>query len=419
VPVSEAHRLQNWAGNITFGYGRLARPTSVDGLVDVVRSSERVRALGTGHSFSNVADTVGTLVSLADLPSRIEVEVARRIARVSAATRWGDLSHEAARHGLALHNMGSLPHISVAGSAATGTHGSGSGLGCLASSVRALEMVTADGRVVSLTRGDDVFDGSVVALGSLGIVTTMEVDLVDSYDIEQTVWEGMPIAAAIDHLDDIMDCARSVSLFTTWSSDAVEQVWVKREVSQPRPDLAWLGASPAGGPRHPVPGMDPAACTEQLGVRGSWNERVPHFRMEFTPSSGDELQSEYMVPRSHGAAALAALRAIAPRIAPVVQISEIRAVAADSLWLSPFAGRDSLCLHFTWVSDVEAVMPAVRLVEEALTPFAARPHWGKVFAVEGAAIRSLYPRFDDFAALRREMDPAGKLGNTFVDRVLG
>ena len=146
---------------------------------------------------------------------------------------------------------------------------------------------------------------------------------------------------------------------------------------------------------------------------------MPHFRLDHTPSAGDELQTEYMVAREHGAEALAAVRRLADVVSPVLQVSEIRTVAGDDLWLSPCYGRDTVAIHFTWISDAEAVAPAVLAVEEALAPFDARPHWGKVFSVPAERVRALYPRADEFARLRDRLDPGRRFASTFVDTYLG
>jgi len=411
--------MRNWAGNVTFLAARVTRPDSVDALCSVVRSARRVRALGTGHSFSRVADSDDVLVSVAGLPAEVEVDPAAGTARVSAGLRWGEIAPRLHADGLAVHTLGSLPHISVAGSVSTGTHGSGDRHGCLATAVSALELVTADGEVREIRRGDADFPGSVVALGALGILTHVTLALVPTYDVEQTVLEGLPFDVAVEHLDAVMGSASSVSLFTTWRGAGVEQVWVKRRVGDPATELAWTGASEADGARHPVPGADPAHCTGQGGVVGVWYERVPHFRLDFTPSSGEELQSEYLLAREHGPAALRAVDAIRDVVAPVLQVSEIRTVAGDDLWLSPAYGRDSLAVHFTWVADTERVRPAVQAVEGVLAAFDARPHWGKVFTTDPARVAALYPRMDDVRRLLVEHDPRGRLRNDFVDRYLG
>jgi xylitol oxidase len=294
----------------------------------------------------------------------------------------------------------------------------------LAASVRALEFVTASGDLVRMGRGDDRFAGAVIALGRLGVVTALTLDLVPSFEVRTQVHLGLPAAAALEHLDALLGAAYSVSMFTQWTEPLEFQVWNKHRTSDAggapgdRALADELGARPAEEPWHPVPGMPAENATEQLGVPGRWHARLPHFKLEFTPSSGEELQTEYFVDRSDGPAALAAIAEVRDVVAPVLQVSEIRSIARDDLWLSGATGRDTLALHFTWFEDTQAALPAVRALEQALAPFAARPHWGKVFTTPAATVRSLYPRLADANALAREFDPDGVFRNAFVEEYL-
>jgi xylitol oxidase len=429
-------RITNWAGNVTFRAARTHRPVSVDELRAVVSGADRVRVLGTGHSFNRLADTDGDLVSVAGLPSIVEVAADRRSVTVAAGVRYGELAERLYAEGLALHNLASLPHISVAGACATATHGSGERNGNLAAAVSAVELVTADGSLVRLERArDEEFAGAVVGLGALGAVTTLTLDVEPAFEVRQYVYEGLPLDVLAEHEAEILGAAYSVSLFTDWTGPRINQIWLKRRADDPSPAppglagpelrgsqahssppaQAWLGATPADGPRHPVPGMSAENCTEQGGVPGPWYARLPHFRLEFTPSSGEELQSEYIVPRERGVEALAAVDAVRDVVAPALQISEIRTIAADELWLSPNYRRDSLAVHFTWVADAGAVAPAMAAVEERLAGLGARPHWGKLSGVEPAEVRRLYPRWADFAALAERYDPTGKFRNEVLD----
>lgn len=408
---------RNWAGNIVFAAGALHRPGSTDALRALVAGGGRVRVLGSGHSFNRIAEpgADGVLLSLDALPAEIDVDTAARTVRVGGGVRYAALARRVHEHGLALPNMASLPHISVAGSVATGTHGSGVRNGSLASAVREVEIVTADGSTVVIGREDARFGGAVTSLGALGVVTALTLDLEPGYAVEQHLFTELPL----DGLDfeAVAGAAYSVSLFTDWGAPGFRQVWLKRRTDGPPAVFPW--AAPATEALHPVPGMPAVNCTEQLGVPGPWHERLPHFRAEFTPSSGEELQSEYLLPRSAVDGALYAIDGIRDAVARVLQICEVRTVSADDQWLSPAYGRDTVAVHFTWIADTAAVLPVVREVEAALEPFSPRPHWGKVFEIPAPALRARYPRIDDFAALVRELDPAGKFTNAFVRDVLG
>jgi len=393
----------NWAGNVTFGARRLHRPTSVAQVQEIAAAADRARALGTGHSFNRLADTSGELISTLALPSIMDLDGGA--VRVSAGVRYGELSQYLQAHGYALRNLASLPHISVAGAISTGTHGSGTGNANLSAAVTALELVTASGDLLRLDRTDPRFPGAVVSLGMLGVIVAVTLEVVPTFSVAQQVYEDVPRDAALAALDK----AYSVSLFTSWTGTDIDQVWVK--ATEPFA----LDRAPADGPRHPIRTMPATHCTEQGGVPGPWHERLPHFRLDFTPSSGDELQSEYFVPRTRLAEALAALDPIRDRIAAILQVSEVRTIAADDLWLSPCYARDSGAFHFTWRPDAGAVRPVLDLIEERLAPFDPRPHWGKLYRHAPA---DRYARRPDFLALAAQLDPGGKFRNETVDQLI-
>jgi xylitol oxidase len=413
----------NWAGNIAFSAARLHRPDSVAALREIVAGAGKVRTLGTGHSFNRIADTDGDLVSVAGLPPVVEIDTAGSTATVSAGLRYGELAEHLHRAGFALPNLASLPHISVAGACATGTHGSGNGNGGLATAVSGLRLVGPDGDVTELSRRDDPerFPGAVVNLGALGVVTSLTLDLVPGFWLAQYVYRGLSLDRLAEEFDTVFGAAYSVSVFTRWAGGE-GSIWLKARAEPGSagdvPGLEWLGAQLAEPAQHPVPDAPPENTTEQGGVPGPWHERLPHFKAEFTPSSGDELQSEYFLPRSAALEGLGELRKLTERIAPVLQVSEIRTVAADELWLSPAYGRDTVGFHFTWVPDAEAVAPVAAAIEERLAPLGARPHWGKVFAMSPGAAAGTYERIGDFRRLAAELDPAGKFRNAYLDAVL-
>ena len=413
--MSSLPQWTNWAGNLAYSAARRHEPRSVAELRSVVRAGTRVRALGSRHSFNGVADTDGDLISTAALPPVLRIAEDRRSVRVGGGLRYAALAERLWRDGLALANLASLPHISVAGAVATGTHGSGDRNQGLAAAVLALQLVGPDGELAELSREAEPrdFPGAVVALGALGVVTELTLAVRPAFEVAQRVWLGLPLRRLAGEFEQVFGSAYSVSAFTTWGSDRAA-IWLKERTDAPAaPPVD--GAVPATTEQHPIPGLPAGPCTAQLGVPGPWHERLPHFRPEFTPSRGDELQSEYLLPRARAAEAITRLVALGDRIAPVLHVAEIRTVAADDLWLSPAYGRESVAFHFTWIADPGSVGPVLERVEAALLPLEARPHWGKLSACSPEALAAAYPRLADFADLTRRRDPQGRFRTPFLD----
>jgi alditol oxidase len=411
---------RNWAGNLTYSAPRLHRPETVAQLQELVAGCNKLKVLGSRHSFNGIADTTEDHVSLERLEEVVQIDHERRRVTVGAGIRYGELCRHLHRAGYALHNLASLPHISVAGACATATHGSGERHGNLATAVSALELVTADGQAMVRSREEhgDVFHGMVVGLGGLGVVTKLTLEVEPAFEMRQEVYEGLPLAQLDEHFDVIMASAYSVSLFTDWRGPRVNQVWLKHRVSEAAgitPESELFGARPATARRHPIDGISAENCTEQLGIPGPWYDRLPHFRLDHTPSSGEELQSEYFVAREHARAAIAAIDRIRDQVAPLLQISEVRTIAADELWMSPCYKQASVAIHFTWIQDWSAVSQLLPLIEEALAPFDGRPHWGKLFTMSPTRLQALYKRLPDFQKLLRSYDPQGKFRNAFLD----
>jgi len=404
----------NWAESYHYSFRECLSPTSVDELCSIVAQSGSLKAVGSGHSFNGIADG-STAIRLTDMPANPVVESNGTEVSVGGHWTYGDLAQFLHGQRLAIHNLASLPHISIAGAIATATHGSGDGNGNLATAVSALEFVAADGSLVKIQRGEPGFDGMVVHLGALGIVTRVSLDIRPEFEIAQSVYENLAWDQLLANLDQIMAGGYSVSVFTQWAEKA-GAIWLKRTASDADWPAELHGAMRATVNRHPIIGLDAGNSTEQLGRYGRWSDRLPHFKMGFTPSSGAEIQSEFHVPRQHGAAAIEALLKIRGRFAPLIQAGEFRTVAADTLWLSPQYQRDTLSMHFTWQRDQDAVNEAVRHIEEALQPFDALPHWGKVFNERGIGAR--YERFGDFVNLRNRMDPERKFSNPWLDAVV-
>jgi xylitol oxidase len=414
-------RETNWAGNIVYRAEQVCRPSRLDEIQQLVAEHDRVHAVGAGHSFNRIADTPGVLISLAGLPPVAEIDKTRSTVTVAGGISYGELAAVLNASGYGLRGLASLPQLSVAGACATASHGSGDANGNLATAVSAMELIGADGELRTLRRDSDgeQFRGAVVGLGALGIVSRLTLDIVPAFDVRQTVYEGLPAAMLRSHFDEIFASAYSVSVFTDWQDGRHSQLWLKHRADEPgltRPQPRWMDATLADRQVHPIPGAPPSHATQQLGVSGPWHERLPHFRAEFTPSSGQELQSEYLLPRQLAAGAFDAMANLASLLKPILQICEIRTVAPDDLWLSPSFQRDTVALHFTWVKDPTAVAPAVAAIEQLLSPLGARPHWAKVFSTPPHAVRALYVRSADFQELLHSFDPAGKFRNSFIDK---
>ena len=409
---------RNWSDTVDL-QGDAAEPTSAAAVSDLVRAHPQALALGSAHSFSTVAVTPGVHVETAHLPR--EMLIAGSTATVGAGMTYADVGAILRDNGVALAAMASLPHITVGGAIATGTHGSGDHIGTLSSAVTGLQIVTADGDIRWVRRETDAdFAGWVVSLGGLGVVTRVELAIEPTYDVAQTVFTGLDLDVVEAQFDAIFTAATSVSVFTRWRPEPDGQLWLKRRTDR---EGVWPGGDAFGAiertePIHPLETLDPVHCNEQLGRPGPWCDRLPHFRAEFTPSSGEEIQAEYLLPRAHAAQAIREVRSLHEQITPLLHVTEIRSMRADDLWLSPAYGVDTVGIHFTWHRDdrIFGVLPAI---EERLLPLGARPHWGKVSTVPPATIRESYPRFDDFAQLLHEVDPEGTFRSPFVTRLLG
>ena len=407
----------NWAGNYTYSAPNLIEPQSAGDVQAAVRDHRHLRALGSRHSFNGIADSVDSQLAPAALKS-IEIDSPARTVTVGAGVRYGDLAPLIDARGFALHNLASLPHISVAGAIATATHGSGIQNGNLATAVSAFEFVAANGEFVRLSRADhpDVFSGAAVHLGALGVLTRVTLDMQPTYQVAQTVFLDLPFAQLEHHLADVFSSGYSVSLFTDWQQSRATQVWIKRRTDRSAPALGpdFYGARPATVKMHPITGHPADACTEQLGIPGPWYERLPHFRMNFTPSSGRELQTEYFVPLDRGYQAIRAVETLRDRITPHLFVTELRTIAADDLWMSMAHQRLSLAIHFTWKPEWPAVRRILPAIEAKLAPFGPRPHWAKLFTIPGPTLDRQYPRLPDFRALAAKYDPDGKFRNEFL-----
>ncbi|GAB3491717.1 FAD-binding protein [Spirosoma knui] len=411
-------KLKNWAGNYTYSTDKLYAAKSIGQVQDFIKKQSKLKVLGTRHCFNGIADSKNNFVSLREMDQVIALDAKAKTVTVDASMRYGQLSPYLDEKGFALHNLASLPHISIAGACATATHGSGVKNGNLATAVSGMEIVTAAGDLVKLSRQKDgeTFRAAVVNLGALGAVTRVTLDLQPTFKMRQYVYENLPLAQLKEHFEAIASSAYSVSLFTDWQKQRINEVWLKQLIdgkSQPaKPEF--FGAKLAKKNLHPIAELSAEHCTEQMGVPGPWYERLPHFRMGFTPSSGKELQSEYFVPRKNAVEAILAVERLRDHISPHLLISELRTIDGDNLWMSPCYKQPSLAIHFTWKQDWASVRKVLPMIEKELAPFNARPHWGKLFTLAPSVLQSRYEKLADFKKLVQEYDPQGKFRNEFL-----
>jgi len=417
---AQAPRLKNWAGNLTYSTDHVFYPKSVQEVQQLVKKYDKLKVLGTRHCFNTIADSKDNLLSTKELNKVISLDKKANTVTVEGGIKYGELAPYLHKEGFALNNLASLPHISVAGSITTATHGSGVKNGNLSSAVTALEIVKADGSIVHLSKAanPEKLNAAVVGLGALGVITKVTLQVEPTFMMQQRVFTQMPMAQVKQNFEKIVSAGYSVSLFTDWQHDSINEVWIKSRIGTDKDHNGpeFYGAKAATKNVHPIIALSAENCTEQMGVPGPWYERLPHFKMGFTPSSGKELQSEYFVPMHHAVEAITAIARLGKQIGPHLFITEIRTIAADQLWMSPCHNQTSVTIHFTWKQETAAVMKLLPLIEKELSPFNARPHWGKIFTMAPKVLESRYEKLNDFKKLVAEFDPKGKFRNDFLSK---
>ena len=418
--AAQKKKLQNWAGNLTYSTNSVFYPKTLSEVQSLVKKCNKLRPLGTRHCFNAIADSRNNLISSNNLNNILSLDTIANTVTVEGGIKYGELSPYLDKKGYALHNLASLPHISVAGSITTATHGSGVKNGNLSTQVRGLEIVIADGSVVQFSRkkDGDNFDAVVVGLGALGVITQVTLAVQPTYQVRQQVFVKMPLEQLKEHFEEIVSAGYSVSLFTDWRSESINEVWIK-DIVKPEIEYRGLkefyGAKAADKDLHPIIELSAENCTPQMGKPGPWYERLPHFKMGFTPSSGKELQSEYFISKQHAVEAIMAIQKMGKQIGPHLFITEIRTIAADSYWMSPCRNQDSIAIHFTWKQEMEEVSKLLPLIEKELYPYQARPHWGKIFTMSPEVLESRYEKLADFNKLAAHYDPKGKFRNGFLE----
>lgn len=414
-------KLTNWAGNIEYSTENVASANSSAAVQNFVRKHSSFKTLGTRHCFNRIADSKQQLLTTDFAAEQPIIDSAAKTITVGPGIRYGTIAPLLEAKGLALHNLASLPHISVAGAVSTGTHGSGVRNGNLSTQVSAIEFVNGAGDLVVISRktNPDVFPGAVVNLGALGVITKVTLGLQPTYQVAQTVYENLPFSSLKQHFEEIVSGAYSVSLFTDWRSQRINEVWLKHRIDSAKQiakqPTEFYGATRATKNLHPIAEISAENCTEQMGVPGAWYDRLPHFKMGFTPSAGKELQTEYFVPRPQALGAILAVERLHEQVSPHLMITEIRTIAADDLWMSPAYKRDSVAIHFTWKPEWPEVSKLLPIIERELAPYNPRPHWGKLFTMSFAQLRASYEKLSEFVAVAKKFDAHGKFRNDFLN----
>ena len=412
-------RLKNWAGNLTYSTDKVFYPKSVEEVQQLIKKLDKAKTLGTRHCFNDIADSKHNLISTKELNKVVSIDEQRKTVTVEGGIKYGELAPYIESKGFALHNLASLPHISVGGAITTATHGSGVKNGNLSSAVTGIEFVDAGGNVHALSKEKDgeKFNAAVVGLGAIGVLTKVTLQLQPTFSVKQYVYEHLPMAQLKEHFEHIVSAGYSVSLFTDWQGDTINEVWIKAIDSDNfKAEPEFFGAKAATKNMHPIAALSAENCTDQMGVPGPWYERLPHFKMGFTPSSGVELQAEFFVPKQNAVDAIFAVAKLGKQVGPHLFITEIRTIAADDFWMSPCYKQDSVAIHFTLKQEIPEVMQLLPTIEKTLAPFKAKPHWGKLFIYTHADLLNRYEKMPAFLKMIKEYDPNGKFRNAFLDK---
>ena len=410
--------MKNWAGNLTFSAKEYIEVDSISKLQSIVSKATGVKVLATGHSFNDIADTTQTQISIKNLSNEIEIDSIKKVVLVPAGMQYADVCRYLENKGWALFNTASLGEITVAGAMLTGTHGSGSYNSVLSDCVEGIELVLESGEIFNISREDsEEFSGFVVSLGALGVLTKLKLKIVESFSVKQFVYENISIQSISENFDDVFDKAYSVSYFSNWKKNTTGQIWMKFLDDNNLAQLpsAWLDGNIANAKQHPVKVNDPSPCTDQMGISGKWLYRLPHFKLDSSPASGDEVQTEYLVDRSHVSEYIAELSNIGDEIADRVYATEIRTIKSDDLWLSGAYGRQTVGFHFTWKKS-DSLATFLPKIEEILGNHDGRPHWGKLFSTPRENLIGRYPKYSNFEDLLKKYDPNKKFRNSFINR---
>ena len=428
---------RNWAGNVTATPARWERPASIDEIVRAVTTAGAegrcVRAVGSGHSFTPIAVAPGVALDLSGWTGIVAADTRTGLVTVRSGTRLRELNADLHWLGLALANLGDIDVQTVAGALSTGTHGTGAALGGLATQIEALQLVLADGSIVTCSARErpDLFAAARVGLGALGIITEVTLRCVPAFalaaeegpePVEDVITRFGELAAAHDHFEFYwIPNGRNALVKQNNRLPAGQQAAplsaARRFYEYEVMENAAFGLLCRAGRRAPriIPRLN--RITSAALSRRSYSDHS--HRVFTTPRRVRFVESEYAIPAATAPEVLDELRREVPKLAdPVMFPVEVRVAAADDIWLSTAQGRPSayVAIHQYRGLPYEAYFA---LFESVVARVGGRPHWGKMHTLDAARLRELYPHFGDFAAIRDEVDPDGRFTNPYLDRVLG
>lgn len=431
------HEFRNWAGTATAQPRALLSPRDESDIVGMVRAAaqagRRVKVVGAGHSWSDIACTDGDLLQLDGMQRVLRVDRERGEITVQAGIRLHQLISALQRHGLTLPVIGSVTQQSIAGAIATGTHGSAPDLGNLASRVTGLRLVLASGEVLPIdaTQNAELLPAVRVHLGALGVISQVTLAVVPAFRLHEEL-STLPFAQVIAELPQIVASAPYVKLWwlphlddvllsRCWPTEAPGGLsrlawWIDEQIVNRHifaGVLRWSARQPSR-----IPAISRLVGAAYFRPRHRWGDNTAILPVPMPPRHDE---TEYALPAEQAAAALLVLRDLIRSRGLYINFpAELRFVAADDGWLSPMSGRPTACLGAYIGPDLARERDAYfAAFAEAMQAFAARPHWGKAFDHDQRYLRTVYPDYERFVALRQRLDPQRRFQNDFLRRVLG
>uniref|UniRef100_A0A915D0Y3 FAD-binding PCMH-type domain-containing protein n=1 Tax=Ditylenchus dipsaci TaxID=166011 RepID=A0A915D0Y3_9BILA len=416
--------LLNWGGNFNFSTQDIKYPTTTAGVQQLVKECKgKIRPVGTRHSFSEIANTNDTLICLVHMNLILSVDPSVPSVTVQAGITYTDLIPFLQSIGLAIPMMASLGEISIAGAINTAVHGSGAGIGNLATQVLGLQMVLADGSVVQYSKGqnDTELAAATVGLGALGIVTQVTLQAQPTYNLAINVFENMDMSVLDTQLYNITHSGYAINMWSTFGTPGVlDQVWITTKVDSNGVNAygnvsQLYGAPAATAQSSPIAALPPTYVVPQMGIVGPYYERLTDYDLGLSGQEGQQTQSEYYVDFDDFVPALKALQTLSAEINAVVYVALFRITEKDELWMSPQYKKTTMAIHFSWQPKLDQVMALLPKIEAALAPFNPIPHWGKLYTLKPEQYLPLLPKYPEWREQVELHDPTHKFRNKWLE----